>query len=295
MNKIRIKPVLVSLFVLFQAVFSQVSANNCGQQFQQLFQQARQAENSNRKISLYEQAVSLCPSPVAYLHLGNTQLLQQQYRPALDAFNNASSRIDASNPAMMKLLWTIEAQKAQTLYYLGNIPEALATINTAIERSAPDNQWMLPIRKMIDLDDRRQLLTATHIKRSLYTSRSYSSRFGVAVAIDVFVLFDYNSDKLTAKGKQQANELADALKDALNDGEIAEIIGHTDKRGSAAYNLQLSQRRALSVVNSIKRRYPQLSGRLRASGRGLTQLLYPGNSEEDHRLNRRVEVSIVAQ
>ncbi len=70
----------------------------------------------------------------------------------------------------------------------------------------------------------------------------------------------------------------------------AEVAGHTDSAGSAAYNMNLSQRRADSV-----RRYLIAHGarpeQLSARGYGKTELLIdPEKSESDRERNRRVEL-----
>jgi outer membrane protein OmpA-like peptidoglycan-associated protein len=67
------------------------------------------------------------------------------------------------------------------------------------------------------------------------------------------------------------------------------VVGHTDVRGKAAYNQQLSERRAKQVVALLIRELPELKGHLQASGKGMMQPKYLGNQEEDHQLNRRVE------
>jgi OOP family OmpA-OmpF porin len=67
-----------------------------------------------------------------------------------------------------------------------------------------------------------------------------------------------------------------------------EVQGHTDNKGSAAYNLKLSGRRAASV-----RKYLVAKGvsgeRLVSHGYGLTRPLVPNTTEQNRALNRRVQ------
>ena len=70
-----------------------------------------------------------------------------------------------------------------------------------------------------------------------------------------------------------------------------EVIGHTDNTGTAAYNQDLSQRRAVSVTNVL------LSGgvpasRVAAFGRGEDQPIATNLSEEGRAQNRRVEIIV---
>jgi outer membrane protein OmpA-like peptidoglycan-associated protein len=71
------------------------------------------------------------------------------------------------------------------------------------------------------------------------------------------------------------------------------LVGHTDKRGSRTYNQMLSERRARTVKMALERRFPTLIGKLKATGRGETQLLYDGDDETDHMLNRRVKITLI--
>ncbi|MCB6179881.1 OmpA family protein [Rhodobacter sp. Har01] len=70
-----------------------------------------------------------------------------------------------------------------------------------------------------------------------------------------------------------------------------EVIGHTDNTGTAAYNMDLSQRRA-SSVGAILRDSGVPSGRLTAYGRGEDQPVASNLSPEGRAQNRRVEIII---
>ena len=70
----------------------------------------------------------------------------------------------------------------------------------------------------------------------------------------------------------------------------AEVAGHTDSRGSAAYNLNLSQRRAQSVRQYLIA-HGAHSEQLTARGYGKSELLIdPEKSDSDRERNRRVEL-----
>jgi outer membrane protein OmpA-like peptidoglycan-associated protein len=70
-----------------------------------------------------------------------------------------------------------------------------------------------------------------------------------------------------------------------------EVVGHTDNTGSAAYNQDLSQRRASSVA-SILLNSGVPSGRVSAYGRGEDQPIATNLTPEGRALNRRVEIII---
>ena len=71
---------------------------------------------------------------------------------------------------------------------------------------------------------------------------------------------------------------------------IANVIGHTDNTGQAAYNQTLSQNRAQSVASYIAT-HGVPAQRLSASGMGQNQPIADNSTEAGRRKNRRVEVT----
>ena len=114
-----------------------------------------------------------------------------------------------------------------------------------------------------------------------------------ARAIDLTVFFAYDSDRLLPEALPQL----DALAAALNAPELRPygflIAGHTDAAGSAAYNLDLSQRRAISVARYLVERWGVDPARLVAHGWGEQYLALP--SDPLSGANRRVEVSLLVE
>ena len=80
--------------------------------------------------------------------------------------------------------------------------------------------------------------------------------------------YDFDSDKLRNTSKKVLNELVQLLK--LNNSLTVEIRSHTDSRGDPAYNKDLSQRRAQSVVEYLIERGINRN-RLTAKGLGSNQ------------------------
>lgn len=70
-----------------------------------------------------------------------------------------------------------------------------------------------------------------------------------------------------------------------------EVIGHTDNTGSAAYNQDLSQRRAVAVA-SVLRESGVPGGRIAAFGRGEDQPIASNLTPQGQAQNRRVEIII---
>lgn len=102
------------------------------------------------------------------------------------------------------------------------------------------------------------------------------------------IKFGFNSAQLAPEAEKTLAELAKALKSQeLGKSSIA-IVGHTDAKGSAAYNMKLSQRRAAAVKMYLVKHFGIASGRLDAQGKGQSELLDPKNPMSE--VNRRVEI-----
>jgi OOP family OmpA-OmpF porin len=114
----------------------------------------------------------------------------------------------------------------------------------------------------------------------------------LAPSIDLRVQFDFGKATLTREGVEQAAQLCVALQNEELSGKRVVLTGHTDKTGSEEYNLDLSRRRAAAVAGYLVGECGIPRQLVTAIGKGKSELLAPGDSETDHRLNRRVQVSI---
>ena len=91
------------------------------------------------------------------------------------------------------------------------------------------------------------------------------------------------------------DELASVSRSLMNyPNTTVQVIGHTDNTGSAAYNLALSERRALAVSNILIANGTP-AWRIRSIGRGLTQPIASNDTPAGRAANRRVEIVITPQ
>ena len=74
-------------------------------------------------------------------------------------------------------------------------------------------------------------------------------------------------------------------------GVTAVVVGHTDSTGTVVANQRLSERRATSVVTSLRAQGLD-SARLRAEGRGQNEPIADNSTEDGRAQNRRVEIFI---
>lgn len=100
--------------------------------------------------------------------------------------------------------------------------------------------------------------------------------------------FDYDKADLKPDSKPQLEEIAKMLKadTALN----VLVVGHTDNQGELAYNVDLSKRRADSVIQALGKDYGIDTTRLGAYGDGMTAPVASNDTEEGRAENRRVEI-----
>ena len=102
------------------------------------------------------------------------------------------------------------------------------------------------------------------------------------------ILFDFDKDVVKPESKPTLDEIAKLLqgKPELK----AKIVGHTDNKGTAEYNLDLSSRRAANVVAALTGSYGIAADRLSSEGAGLTQPIASNDTDEGRAKNRRVEL-----
>lgn len=107
-------------------------------------------------------------------------------------------------------------------------------------------------------------------------------------AVAINIMFDFNSDRVTQQGAAILDNLGKALNSERLRGSKFLLEGHTDSKGSDAYNLALSQRRAKAAKDYLVARHNIDSARLQTVGKGESEPLDPANPERD--INRRVQI-----
>ncbi len=102
------------------------------------------------------------------------------------------------------------------------------------------------------------------------------------------IKFEFNSSVLSRSAINQLEELGAALSSAQLNTGVFEVSGHTDSKGSAAYNKSLSLKRAQSVENYLITHFNLAKSRLHSLGHGEEKPIFvtdPANGA-----NRRVEI-----
>ena len=113
------------------------------------------------------------------------------------------------------------------------------------------------------------------------------------VSIDLQVQFDTNKADVKPEYDARIGEVADFMK--AHPDSTAVIEGHTDDRGDAAYNQQLSQRRADSVRAYLIEKKGVSADRITAVGYGEERPIADNATAAGRQANRRVVAVIKAR
>jgi|GEM_PF-4844635 len=246
------------------------------------------SEDLNLRQTQLQDSMDGCPNLIDSINLA--QVFQQ-----LD-------ESDIAEEVMLNALNdVVRTDSDRAMWLMGSIDIALSAKNTCQSSqylnelshiSGFENDYS-SYRKKLYSSTKDLVLDSQTIGCALSESRSVSFRgMKIKPKIDLAIHFDFNSDALTDKGEQQVRQLASALNIGKLKDSSLQLIGHTDSVGTDTYNLDLSQRRSKSVMKFLLTIDSDFSKRVSTKGVGESQLLSHGTTDEDHQLNRRVEIQI---
>jgi len=129
------------------------------------------------------------------------------------------------------------------------------------------------------LEERMEFVNAAEMSKSL-TDSGKIALYGI--------YFDTDKDTLQANSAPTVQEIAKLLK---ADPKLkVRIVGHSDNQGAANYNLDLSRRRAATVVRELTSKLGIAADRLDAFGNGPYAPVESNDTEQGRAKNRRVEL-----
>jgi len=129
------------------------------------------------------------------------------------------------------------------------------------------------------MEERMSFVNADEMSRSLNDSGKVSL-YGI--------YFDTDKDMLRPDSQPTLVEIQKLLR--ASPKLKVHVVGHTDNQGSPEHNLDLSRRRAASVVRELTSKYGITADRLDAFGCGLYAPVASNAAEEGRAKNRRVEL-----
>jgi len=132
---------------------------------------------------------------------------------------------------------------------------------------------------------------AEEIKKTVPDAKVERVGEGIVVEFNSNILFGFNKADLSVEAKGNLDKLVTVL-NTYADTNI-ELQGHTDSKGSEAYNQTLSENRAKAVSAYLAEKSIK-SDRVTIKGFGETVPKYDNETEEGRAQNRRVEFLITA-
>ena len=149
-----------------------------------------------------------------------------------------------------------------------------------------------------DIQDNKQQIQSTQkqVEGVQADTAALGKRFDELSDYDVkgetTVYFGINSARLSDKDKSDLSDLAASASNVK--GYLIQVAGYADSSGSAAWNEQLSDRRAQAVVNYLRQECSvQLSRVLAPAPMGVSQPAASNDTAKGRQENRRVEVKIL--
>ena len=291
LRRLRVKGLFFpGLLVMVAAWSGLASAMDCRRSADD-YERAKSAGDRQERIQWLQRSIEACPNFNAWYMLGRLYSKMGRLEQAAHAFAQARAVAGAPQAEALAL-----GRQGEVLAQAGQRHQALRALELADQfHPPPAPDWLTASLRSARIQSHREIMAAAEIAAFLNPGDAIgkNSRFSVRPAVNLPVHFEFDRADLNASGSRQVLELGRALSGANMRPASFLLVGHTDKRGSRAYNQVLSERRALTVKIELERRFPVLVGKLKATGRGETQLLYDGDDETDHLLNRRVKITLI--
>lgn len=148
------------------------------------------------------------------------------------------------------------------------------------ENSVSGNHAFIRVVETKEMEaDKISFVSATQMQ-SVLTDKGRISLYGIH--------FDFDKDSIQPESKPTLDEIGRLLK---SDPALRlTVTGHTDAHGKSEYNLDLSRRRASSVVSALINDYNIDKSRLEPRGAGASEPIAPNDTDANRTLNRRVEL-----
>jgi len=243
----------------------------------ELYNSGTSSSDTAEKVRLFKEALSLCSEPKlaakihnnladAYERSGRIDDAKNEYKEAI--------RNDKSLPTPYFSLGDIYFKKGDYEYAIDWYEMGLDLQNDELS----EKNLTAARAKVPDYKSKKDIVAALDPSRAL----------GVVPKIDFEIEFDYNSDAIRSSSVRQLEAIAQAMTDNLKDYKF-DVVGHTCDVGADDYNMDLSLRRARSVVRYLQEKYHIPSSRFTPQGKGKTQPIASNDTEEGREKNRRVE------
>jgi chemotaxis protein MotB len=235
----------------------------------------------------------------------NLEHVRAELEATVERLRGAQKQVTASHSRLRLLAAEIEAGQQQLELSEVRMQEQQAVI-------AQSNRELAELRAKLQGVALLRMDVLQRVKASLESELRAvrgSSAPTVSIAengnlvIDESLLFELNSYTITREGKAFLGSLANAFASALSNPSVRENVdtvvvqGHTDERGTAGYNRELSGKRANAVLGymfdanaSLEHAYGSYFA---SSAYSEFRPLSGEKTEQAYTKNRRIEISVV--
>ena len=148
------------------------------------------------------------------------------------------------------------------------------------------------------LDDKKRIeILEENYHSALHTNLNLSKIEKKQPVVDRMspIYYDYDDAQITEKAAKEMDKIAEIM--TQNENLIIQASSYTDSRGTDAYNVALSKRRAMAAVEYLKSKGIDQS-RIKSKGYGEDKLINQCVNgvecrEESHQMNRRTEFNFL--
>jgi outer membrane protein OmpA-like peptidoglycan-associated protein len=260
----------------------------------------------SEKIARYQQLLADCPVFSIGYQLAIAQIDSGDFANAEKTLNQVAAKLlDRANTLAAGALYGRIAQaqlgRRDLVAAHGSMAIAVGMFERTREAEKAANgtsktanpRWFDEVRKSIEtaLGQPVNIAQASKVLEANLSGGSTVQRsFGVKPSVDLRVQFDFDKASLTPAGKDMIEKMIEVFHRAPS-SETIWFVGHTDTRGRPDYNQKLSELRAETVLKSVAQGLPNLAERLKSCGLGASSPTFSGAADEDHALNRRVQIA----
>lgn len=232
---------------------------------------------------------------LAYVQNLISEKRQQAYRLQISASQNELRLVRAEVMAGKAQLATSQSKLLEQQALVATSNEQLGNLRSQLQSIA--------VLRVSVLSKLKNAIEAQLAKPGVASSQLATIGDNGDIAVNESLVFEYNSFAIKSEAKPVLDSLARALGNLLADPEVRNNIdtiviqGHTDERGLASFNWELSAKRATEVLQYLFQSNPVLAesfgNSFAASAYSKFRPVSNEKTEAGYRQNRRIEISVI--
>ncbi len=270
------------------------------QEAKQIYKKALNADTVSKQLDFLQKSLNSCYSPEIevqiFLLKGDMAFDKKNYKNAKNYYNKMLILVDQiKDPKSRKRLHLLSYECLKDTYKAMGEDELASIMQQKYDMRKRQKESSVT----------SSIVSSGDIVKGLQL-KSVGGFRGVSIkqSVSLHVNFEFDSVAFSDEGKKQAHELAIALKELQFDYPNAkvDIVGYTDTKGNAKYNLNLSSKRARALKKYLTTRFTFNKLHFTSTGKGESEPIcskgsvekydgeYGCTGSEDTIASRRVEI-----